>query len=102
MGSSFQDNTSFYSLPEALNCCLADGSCSGILVWKERVVAIFYSNSDFHVFDPHARDKFGNPCPNGSAVLLTVQSFLQLQILLRRIFHVDGSCTFDLHQIKTS
>lgn len=102
MSSSFQDNTPFYSLPAALNCCLADGSCSGILVCKESAVAIFYSNSDFHVFDPHARDKFGNPCSNGSAVLLTVQSFLQLQILLRRIFHVDGSSTFDLHQIKTS
>lgn len=98
MSSSFQDNinTPFHSLPAALNCC------SGILVCKESAVAIFYSNSGFHVFDPHARDKFGNPCPNGSAVLLTVQSFLQLQILLRRIFHVEGSCTFDLHQIKTS
>lgn len=102
--NSFQEQLPFYSLATALNICFADGSGAGILVCNESAVAVCYYNSCFYIFDPHARDRYGNPCHDGSAILLSVQSFQHLQIVLRKINHVvnEESCSFDLHKIKTN
>lgn len=66
---------------EVLNCCFVDGLCFGILVWKERVVVIFYLNFDFYVFDFYVCDKFGNLCLNGLVVLYIDYCVVCLNVL---------------------
>lgn len=104
MCNAFQEQMPFYSLATALNNCFADGYGAGILVCNESAVAVCYYNSCFYIFDPYARDRYGNPCHDITAILLSLQSFQHLQIVLRKINYVvnEESCSFDLHKIKTN
>lgn len=54
--TSFKDNGPFRSLATALNLCFSNTKDGGIFICNGTSVAVFSSDSEFHVFSPHARD----------------------------------------------
>ena len=53
-----------------------------MLVIRESAVSIIHSNNNFHIFDPHNHNKYGQPDINGSSVLLKFSNFNSLSMYI--------------------
>ena len=98
--TSFKDNGPFRSLATALNLCFSNTKDGGIFICNGTSVAVFSSDSEFHVFSPHARDSNVNINADGNSVLWTVSGFSDLQALLRKLFVSAESAAFELYTIS--
>jgi len=100
IGTSFQTTGDFYSLEIALTLCLSAIPHAGIIISNNIAMSVHYSEPYFHVFDSHARNRFGSSCDNGAASIFSVKTLAELQALLRHIFGSNEHDAFDLHKIE--
>ena len=100
LSESFEENGPFLSLESAVSLCFYSSAHAGIFICKDTAVSILYSEPNFFVFDPHARDSSGKPSIGGNAVIISVSSFPGVNKLIRRLFNCQESVQFDLYQMS--
>ena len=71
-----------------------------VLVIGESAVSIIHSNNNFHVFDPHNRNKYGLPDINGGSVLLKFSNFNSLSMYICKLSQSLNTTLYELTPIK--
>lgn len=66
-----------------------------VLTCKSSSVAIFHSDSAFHLFDSHSRDKNGFPVNDGTSIFCTFKSLNGLAHQIHRSFYLNPmNCSY--------
>ena len=71
-----------------------------MLVIGESAVSIIHNNNNFHVFDPHKRNKYGLPDINGGSVLLKFNNFDTLSLYIHELSKSLNATQYELTPIK--
>ena len=71
-----------------------------VLVIGESAVSTIHSNNNFHVFDPHKRNKYGLPASNGGSVLLKFSNFNSLSSYIHELSKSLNATQYELTPIK--
>ena len=71
-----------------------------VLVIGECAVSIIHSNNNFHVFDPHNRNKYGLPDINGGSIVLKFKNFNSLLMYIDRLSQSLNTTLYELTPIK--
>ena len=83
----------------ALQCLVQESYNSFLLTIGSNTVAIYsIPNGSLKIFDSHARDSFGMPHPQGTCVLLELNSINSLTEYFRNVYKPD--VLFELKGIK--
>ena len=71
-----------------------------VLVIGESAVSIIHSNNNFHVFDPHNRNKYGMPDSNGGSVAIKFSNFNSLLMYISKLSESLNATVYELTPIK--
>ena len=71
-----------------------------VLVIGESAVSIIHSNNNFHVFDPHNRNKYGMPDSNGGSVIIKFSKFNSLLMYIIKLSESLDATVYELMPIK--
>ena len=71
-----------------------------VLVIGKSAVSIIHSNNNFHLFDPHNRNKYGLPDINGGSVLLKFGNFNSLSMYICKLSQSLNTTLYELTPIK--
>ena len=79
-------NTYLISLTEIVSCNYNTGN-GALLFVDGYVLGIIWEKQCFYLFDSHSKDRHGNICQNGTAVLLKFASLNNLERYIKLIYY---------------